>query len=64
MPTQKFCTYSDRPLCMEHAFPGTNVNILKGIKCMVLVGNYEIIGGGAEKRSKITGLFQVQNYMV
>lgn len=49
---------------MEHAFPGTNVNILKGIKCMVLVGNYEIIGGGAEKRSKITGLFQVQNYMV
>lgn len=43
MPTQKFCTYSDRPSCMELAFPGTNINILKWIKYMLLVGNDELL---------------------
>lgn len=47
---------------MELAFPGTNINILKWIKYVLLVGNDEIIG---EKKKKwnITGLFQVQNYL-
>lgn len=57
MPTQKFCTYSNRPLCMESAFPGTNTNILKWIKYMLLVGNYEVICGGGERKQDITGLF-------
>lgn len=51
MPTQKFCTYSNRPLCMESAFPGTNTNILKWIKYMLLVGNDEVICGGGGKKA-------------